>query len=107
MKAAFSLANALELPIPKMVNDRYNRDLKENLTTECDIRSILDYTDTKNITATNDPLSSPENLFHLLVNPSPVISATTDIGIAALHYPEHRFSEQLIHDGFTTLQMDR
>ena len=93
--AAFSLANALELPIPKMANDKYSSVLNKNLTTEYDIRSLLDYTDTETTTALRHALSSPEDLFHLLVNPSPVISASTDIGLAVLHHPEHRFSEQL------------
>ncbi len=85
LDAAFSQANALEHPILKTAIDHYNSVLKKNLTNA----------DTEPTKVSRDELSSPDHLFHLLVNPSPAVSATTEIGLAALHSPNLRFKEQL------------
>ena len=96
LTTTFSLANALDLPILKTAIDRYNSVLKQNLTTGNDIRFPLDYTDSDITDASHNTVYNLDNLVHLLGDPSPAISSTTELGIAAYLNPEHRFTEQLI-----------
>lgn len=95
LNAAFSQVNASEHPILKTAIDTYNSVLKKNPATENEIRSLLHNADTEPTKASSDELLFPDHLFHLLVNPSPAISATTEIGLAALHSQNLRFKEQL------------
>ena len=95
LNAAFSQVNALEHPILKTAIDTYNSVLKKNPADKNEIRILLHNADTEPTKASRDELSSPDHLFHLLVNPSPVVSATTEIGLAALHSQNLRFKEQL------------
>ena len=95
LNAAFSQANASEHPILKTAIDTYNSVLKKNPATENEIRSLIDNADTEPTKASRDELSFPDHLYPLLVNPSPAISATTEIGLAALHSQNLRFKEQL------------
>lgn len=96
LTTTFSLANALDLPILKTAIDRYNSVLKQNLTAGNDIRFPLDYTDSDITKASHDAGYDLDNLVHLLGDPSPAISSTTELGIAAYLNPEHRFTAQLI-----------
>ena len=95
LNAAFSQANALEHPILKTAIDHYSSVLKKNPAAENEIRSLIDNADTEPKKASIDELSPPDHLYPLLVNPSPAISATTEIGLAALHSQNLRFKEQL------------
>ncbi len=95
LNVAFSQANALEHPVLKTASDTYNRVLKKNPATENEIRSLFHSNDTEPKNAYSDELSPPDHLLHLLVNPSPAIYATTEIGLAALNSKNLRFKEQL------------
>ncbi len=96
LNAAFSQVNALEHPIIKTAIDTYNSILKNNPATENEIRSLLHNADTKPMKVSGDELSFFDHIFHLIVNPSPAVSATTEIGLAALHSQNLRFKEQLL-----------
>ncbi len=96
LTTTFSLANALDLPILKTAIDQYNSVLKQNLTAGNDIRFPLDYTDSDITNTSHDAGYELDNLVHLLGDPSPAISSTTELGIAAYLNPEYRFTAQLI-----------
>ncbi len=96
LTTTFSLANALDLPILKTAIVRYNSVLKKNVTSENDIRFSLNYTDSEITSAFRHAAYSLDNLVHLLGDPSPPISSTTELGIAAYLNLEPRFTKQLI-----------
>ncbi len=95
LNAAFSQANALEHPIIKTAIDHYNSVLMKNPATEKKKKILLPNADTESTKASRDELSVPNHLLHLLVNPSPAVSATTEIGLAALHSQNLRINEQI------------
>ena len=65
-------------------------DFRRRFLAESDVDSVLERTDTA-----STAISYLDALLRLSIHPAPVISGTTEIGIAALLFPEFRGSEQL------------
>ena len=66
-------------------------DFRRRFLAEFDVDSVLERTDTASTAK-----SYLDALLRLSIHPAPVISGTTEIGIAALLFPEFRGSEQLL-----------
>lgn len=80
-----------DLTLAKSEYTKFRIDLIESFELTSDIEKINDYISAK---------QSLECLLKLSIHPAPAIYATTEIGIAALLFPEFRISEQLLNLAF-------